>query len=151
MAGIDAYLQSSKIEAPENTSQTMLQIKAPTNQRLVVTGVSVSFEGTANTDEPVLVQVVRQSDAGTGGDAVTPYPIDEGVDETLQATGLEDIDGGDPTETNLLWSELVHPQGGYTWFAPMRKPIDVKGGGRLAIDMHANDAVNCVCRFDYEE
>jgi len=152
MAGIDAYLQSSKIECPAGTAQTMLQLVAAANQRLVVDRISASFEGIANTDEPILIRIVRQSTAGTGGDAVTPYPADEGVDETLTASGLEDIDGGDPTETNLLWSELVHPQGGFSWTPAMvGKEIKVKGGGRIAIEATADDAVDGVFRFEYEE
>lgn len=150
MAGIKAILQATVGECPV-AYQTMLQIKAPTNQRLTVHAISISFEGEVTTDAPILVDIVRQSDAGTGGDAVTPYPIDQAVDETLQATGLEDIDGGDPTDVNDVLSEYVHPQGGYTWHAHILEPIVVVGGGRLAICTTAADLNNCVCRFEYEE
>jgi len=95
--------------------------------------------------------VIRQSDAGAGGDAVVPFPADEGVAETLQAVGLELINGGAPTDVNVLISEYVHPQGGYTWNAPFSKEIIVEGGGRLGIVTTADDSVNCVSRFEYEE
>ena len=150
MAGIDATLQSSEVQTG-TTKQTLLQIEAPTNQRLKVNEISVSFKGTSNTAAPVLVEVVRQSTNGTGGVSVTPYPTDEGVAETLQATGLEDIDTTQPTQTNVLMREEVHPQGGYSWTAPFGKGIEVKGAGILGIAVTAGADVAAVLRFGYEE
>lgn len=141
------------VEVPTGvTKKTVLQIQAGTNSRLLIREISVSFDGVVNTDNPILVEVLRQSDAGTGGDALTLRQLDPDKTETLQASALSDIDGStQPTDTEEVLGEQVHPQGGYTWQAPFGGAIEVPGGERLGIAVTAQQAVNAKARFIAEE
>mgnify|MGYP001574196785 CR=1 FL=1 len=152
MAGLALVAQTEAV-ATTTAKKTVLQITAPANQRLLVREISVSFAGIVNTDAPILVQVLPQSTAGTGGDALTPQKEYAGDDETPQSTILKDIDTGEPTgvATGSLLTEYVHPQTGFTWQAPNGKAIVVKGGTALGIAVTAGVSVNCVSRIRYEE
>lgn len=151
MAGVSFSAQSAAVALAAATKKTVLQITAPTNQRVKVKEWSVSFDGVSNTAIPVLVEIARQSTAGTGGDALTLVKTNAGDDETLQTTGQTDVDTGNPTETSVLVAEKVHPQGGMTWQAPFGEEIIVKGGERLGIAVTAPATVNVVARFRCEE
>lgn len=151
MADLHFNAQTAAVACAATTKKTVLQLVAGTNTRIKVSEVSVSFDGTTNTDTPVLVQVLRQTDAGTGGDALTLQKVNEDDAETLQSSALKDIDSSEPTGTNELFGEYVHPQGGYTWQAPFSKEWIIKGGNRLGVAITAPDAVNVKARFAAEE
>lgn len=150
MSGVLASVQTAEITTGV-TKKTVLQLVAASNHRDKVKEISVSFKGTSGSATPVLVQVLRQSDAGTGGDALTPKKFNEGDDETLQTTALKDIDGGEPTGTDEVMGEEVHPQGGWTWQAPFGGEIIVKGGTRLGIAVTAAESQTVKARMVFEE
>lgn len=150
MAGLAFEAQSPEV-ATGTTKKTVLQILAPTNQRVLVSEWSISFEGLDPVGTPIQVTLERQSTAGSGGDPLTPVKTNSGDDETIQTTALSDIDTSQPTETATLRREKVHPQGGYTWQAPFGKEIVVKGGERLGITVFAAVTVDCVATFRAEE
>src|SRR6266702_558711 len=61
------YLHATSGEVPTgNGAKTMLQVQAAANDRIRVLGWSVAFKGTSATDAPLIVQLMRQSTAGTG-------------------------------------------------------------------------------------
>ena len=150
MAGVLASLQTAEI-ASGTAKKTILQLIAAANHRDKVKEISVSFKGTSGSDAPVLVQVLRQTDAGSGGDALTPKKFNEGDDETLRTTGLKDIDGSEPTGTDEVMGEEVHPQGGWTWQAPFGGEIIVKGGNRLGLAVTAAATQTVKGRIVFEE
>jgi len=150
MAGIRFIAQTAEV-ATTTDKTTVLQIVAAAHQRVLVHEISISFDGVSNVAAPIIVQVLRQTDAGTGGDALTLAKLDETADETLQTTALKDIDDAEPTGATEVLGEEVHPQGGYTWQAPFGGAIVVKGGGRLGIAVTAGAAVNCKARMVCEE
>src|SRR5437867_4031807 len=63
---------------------TVLQIKAPANQRLRLVSWSVSFDSTTSST-PVEVRLLRQTSSGTMS-AVTPTKLDDSAAETVQTT-----------------------------------------------------------------
>lgn len=133
------------------TKKTVVQLVAPANQRILVEEISISFEGQEPTDKPILVQVLEQSDAGTTGSALTPGKVHQGDDETIQSTAQQNITGTQPTDVVEHLGELVHPQEGFTWRAPYRGEIPVKGGRRLGIAVTAAVSVNCKPRIRAQE
>lgn len=151
MAGVRFTVQSPSTATGAATKKTHLQIVAPAQQRVLVSEWNVSFDGEDPTAKPALVELILQSTAGTGGDVCTPGKVNTGDDETLQTTALSAIDGTQPTETVVLHSELVHPQGGYTWQAPQGQPYVCKGGQRLGIAITVDDTVNARTKFTCEE
>ena len=131
----------------------VLQLLAAANHRVLVKEFSISFQGISNTAAPILVEVERHLDAGDDGDALTLAKLNSADDETLQASAQENLDGTSPPSISgvALFSELVHPQGGFNWQAPFGGEIVVPGGGRLGILVTAGAAVDCVARMVAEE
>lgn len=129
---------------------TLLQITAPTNQRLKVKEASVSFQGTSNTAAPIEVDVLRQTTAGTMT-SLTPKLVDKDMQETIQSTAQHTATV-EPTAGDILMSEAVHPQTGYTWQAPFGGEIKVQGGGRLGTRLVTPGAGGTAfARYIYEE
>lgn len=149
MAGVRWKARTSAI-ATGTSVKTLLQIIAPTNQALLVEEWSISFAGISNTDAPILVEVLKQTSAGTmttSASTIVKDPSDAA--ETLQTT-IADTATSEPTAGNILFSEYVHPQTGYTWPAN-GKPIKVGGGQRLGIRVTAGVSVSALVRVNGEE
>jgi hypothetical protein len=155
MAGLIFSCTTSEITPGSGAQKTLLQIKAPANQRVKVKEWSVSFQGTSNTATPCQVQVMRQSTAGTGGSSSDASPIawDDDIGTAVQSTSLSAATAfsAEPTYGNILAQENVHPQSGYTWQAPVGGEIVLKGGDRLAIVVNEAAGVATVARFVCEE
>lgn len=151
MAGVRLVAQT--VEVPTGvTKKTLLQILAPTNQKVKVREISISFDGISNVAEPILVEVERQTDAGDGGDALTLKKMNPDDSEVIQTTALSDLDGSfQPTPGDEIQGEQVHPQGGYDWQAPFGGEIIVPGGTRLGIAVTAAAGVNAKVRMVLEE
>jgi len=151
MAGVKIAAQTIEISTG-TAKKTHLQILAAANHRTLVKEISVSFDGVSNIAAPILVEVLRQSDAGSGGDVLTLKKLDTSDSETVQTTGLSNVDGSaQPTDTDEVLGEQVHPQGGFTWQAPFGGEIEIPGGGRLGIALTAGADVNAKVRIFAEE
>ena len=148
MAGLFGSAQTAQI-ATGVAKKTLVQIVAPANQRLLIWEIAVSFEGVSNTGTPILVEVAEQSDAGTMS-VLTPSKRNTGQPETLQATAQHTATG-QPTETDVIMSDEVHPQGGFLWQAPFNAPIIVSGGDRVGVAVTADASISAVARIMYEE
>ncbi len=148
MAGILAVAQTAEI-ATGTAKKTLLQLVAATNTRVKVKEISVSFKGIVSTDAPILVQVLRQTDAGTAS-ALTPRNMNEHDDETLQTTAQHTATA-EPTGAVEIMGEEVHPQGGFTWQAPFGGEITIIGGNRIGIAVTAGVGVSAKARIVFEE
>jgi hypothetical protein len=148
MAGLNFVAQTAEI-ATGTSKKTLLQLVAAANHRVKVKEISISFDGTSNTAAPILVQALRQSDAGTMS-ALTLVKWDADDDETLQTTAQHTATA-EPTGTTEVLGEQVHPQGGYTWQAPFGGEIVINGGDRLGIAVTAGADVNAKVRAICEE
>ena len=71
--------------------KTIKQISAAANQRVKIAEWDVSFNGTSNTTAPTLVEILRQTSAGTGLGAATFQKMNNSDQETIQSTGLDSI------------------------------------------------------------
>lgn len=129
--------------------KTILQIVAASNHKVLVDEISVSFQGTSNTASPILVQITRQTSAGTMTSLTLAKDPDD-WDETIQTTAQHTATA-EPTAGTTIMEEYVHPQTGYTWQAPYGKAIAVGGGDRLGIVVTAGSSVSCTARFTGEE
>lgn len=148
MAGV--LFQAISPEITLSTSpKTVLQICAGTNHRVVVTEVSISFKGTSATAAPILVEVLRQTTAGTIS-SIAPTKGNSSDDESLVVT-VGHTATAEPTASDVLLAEEIHPQTGYTWQAPFGGAIPVPGGGRLGIRATAAATVTVLARIRGEE
>lgn len=149
MAGVAFKAQTAAITTGTSI-KTLLQIVAATNVRIKVNEWSVSFNGTSNTATPHLVEVLRQTSAGTMS-SLTLVKNNSADSETLQSTALHTATA-EPTDSSaILFTEEVHPQTGYTWQAPFGGEIIVPGGGKLGLRVTCAASVSAVARMGCEE
>lgn len=130
-------------------AKTILQITAVANHRIAILGFSVSFDGTSGSAEPVQVDLVRQTDAGTSS-AATPVKEDDSLAETLQTTSRKNATV-EPTTTDILRRYNVHPQTGYERIYGPDEEIIVGGGDRLGLRCTAPANVNVLAHISFEE
>lgn len=150
MSGVRFSARTDPI-ATGTSAKTLLQLVAASNHGVLVDEISISFAGTNNTNAPIRVDVLRQTTAGTmttSASTIVKDPDDS--DETLQTT-RQDTATAEPTAGDILMTEYVHPQTGYTWQAPFGRPIKIGGGDRLGIRVTAANDVNAVVRVRGEE
>jgi hypothetical protein len=151
MAGIKACVQTPEITLVAATAKTVLQIVAPTNQRLMLKRWGVFFDGTSSTAEPVQVRLLRQTTAiGGSPTTVTPVRLNAGS-ETLQATAASSAGGSEPTASDVLDVFEVHPQTGVDVVFPLDQDVTITGGTRLGIECTAPAGVNVRAKMWYEE
>lgn len=149
MAALEATARVSEEALAAATEETVIQLVAPANQRVVVKGFGIFFDGQTVGNEPVYIEIARQTTAGTAS-ALTPAARDGSISETIQTSAQQDFTG-EPTKGNVLESYNIHPQSGYGAYYPFESPIIIEGGGRLGLIATAPDAVNCTAWFVFEE
>lgn len=140
---------TSEVALSAATAKTIVQIVAPTNQRLKIKSWGVFFDGTSATAEPVVCELMRQTDAGTMS-ALTLVKDDPSFTETIQSTAQENATG-EPTGSTVLERRNVHPQASYEKIYPFGQEKKVPGGGRLAIRCTAPAGVNVIGEIAFEE
>jgi len=131
------------------TAKTILQALAPTNQRLALRSFGVAFDGVSGSAEPVLVELVRQTTAGTMS-AASEVLEDDSLPETPQGTGTKNA-SAEPTTGAVIKSYNVHPQSGFERAFGPDEEILVKGGGRLGLRCTAPAGVNVTGFLSFEE
>jgi len=133
------------------TAKTVLQILAPTNQRVRITSFGIFFDGSVPNAEPVVVKLVRQTSAGSGMTAVTLVktgPI--AGSETIQTQATHTATS-EPTTTDILDIFEIHPQAGVEKLFPLGREIIIAGGTRLGLVVTSPAAVNCIPKIFGEE
>src|SRR5689334_7043303 len=125
-----------------NTAQTVLQINAPANQRVAVQQISISFDGTVNTNTPVKVQVYRQTTAGTAGSSTATIVRKDNDGTTAIQTTAKDTFSAEPSSGDQHAIFYIHPQTGLIYPLPIPGEIILGGGGRLGVVCTAVQAVD---------
>lgn len=148
MAGVRFKVATAQI-ATGTAKKTLLQIVAASNHAVLIDEFSISFEGVSVTGTPIMVEVARQTTAGTMS-SLTPVKDPDDSDETLQVTAQHTATA-EPTEGDVIRRELVHPQGGYTWQAPFGRAIKIGGGDRLGIVVTSAADVDAIVSVSGEE
>jgi len=142
MAGKHGIAQKQDMALAAATPKTVVQIVAAANHGIDLAEVGVGFDGTDNTKEAVEIDLVRQSDAGTGGDALTIVGGNDSDGDTFDTTALSDIDSAEPTGTVVVRSWRVHPQTGFVFQPSDLAPIHVGAGDRLGLRCTSAAVVN---------
>ena len=143
-----ALTTSAEVALVAATTKTVLQLIAPANTSLAVIGFEVSFDGVSNTAEPVIIQILRQTTAGTVT-ARTPLKTKD-KSTALQSTGSENA-SVEPTAGDVLKTFHVHPRAGVLYPFNIDNEIEIAGGGRLGLKLTAPAAVNCLATINFEE
>jgi len=149
MAGLKCTVITVEVALVAATAKTVLQLVAPTNQRLVVNQIGVFFDGVSAANEPVVVGLYRNTSAGTMS-ALTPVKVDALGSEVIQSTAQFSATV-EPVLGDLIDSWEIHPQAGLDIFLPLGQEIVIPGGGRLGLACTAPQGVNVLSKFGYEE
>lgn len=121
----------SAVAAASNAVKSMLQVVAGSTTRPLVKAWEVSLDGTDSTKTPVLVELLRQTTAGTSS-ALTLVKVDEASVSAL-ATGLKTFTA-EPTAGDILASVYLSPAGGiYSYQYPLGDEPVIASSGRLGI------------------
>jgi hypothetical protein len=131
------------------TTETILQVVAPANQRVVVVKWAVYFDGISVTAEPIVVELGFQADAGTSS-ALTPQLIDGSLSESIQSTARSQFTG-EPASTTVIERLNVHPQSGFADIQPLMQEFILGGGDRFGIRVTAPAVVNAIGFMKCEE
>lgn len=148
MAGLICIAQTAEVALTSATAETVMQLVAPTNQRLKLKRWGVFFDGVSSSAAPVQVRLLRQTTAGTMS-SLTPVKQVAGS-ETVQATAQHTATA-EPTASDVIDAAEVHPQSGYEVIIPFDMPIEVPGGGRIGIECTAPAGVNVRAKMVFEE
>ena len=131
------------------TIKTVLELTAPANTIVAVTGVDVTFDGVSNSAIPVIVQLQRVATTGTG---TGRNPLKTKDTSTALATTGKENDTVEPgTPGNIMRIFHVHPQAGVIYQLPIRDEVEVPGAGLIALRITAPAGVNCLATIHGEE
>ena len=114
MAGRYGSITVSGCALTAATAKTVLQLRA-VNVAFKLKEVHIGALGVLNTDSPILVEIVRQSTAGTMTNNA-PVKGDDSCADSLNMTGQHTATAGnEPTTGDILRKYAVHPQQPNTW------------------------------------
>ena len=151
MARLDFFAHTGgEVALVAATAKTVLQITAPTNTRVAVKGISVSFDGTSGAAEPVVVDLCRQSGATTGSSSATISKRDP-AEPSVQTTAVKSITSLAETVDEIIQSWEVHPQSGIDMAFTIEDEVIIAGGGKCGLRCNAPANVNCIARLFCEE
>lgn len=128
MAAFYGEAIKSGIVLSGNDTETMIQLKAPANQRIRLLSWSVSFDDTQSVG--VRLEVVRQSTDGTMTAGPTPVKTDDSIAETLLTTARHTATV-EPTTGDIL--DTITVKDGFSVIYPIGKEKICGGGDRIAI------------------
>jgi hypothetical protein len=152
MAGVLAHVNSGECSLVANAPKSILQIKAPTNQRLIVRSIRIFGKQPAGgTDTPVKIRLTRSTanfGTFTGATAQKNDPNDA---ETLQATcganaSAEPIS---PTDGGLWWE--LQPQTGIIEPLAPGQEIKIPGGQSAQFEFTSPGTPTVIIEVTYEE
>lgn len=132
MAGIFVHSVGTN-DVAANTVKTLLQVVAPTHQRLRIKRMKVDFQGASAAAKPARVRLLRQTTAGTAS-AGTVVKTDPNGSETVQSTSQVTFTV-EPTASDVLWSGYVPVFNGGIEIPLDFQGWEVAGGGKVGIDV----------------
>jgi hypothetical protein len=154
MAGLIGHVKTIRLALAASTLKTVVQITAPTNQRLKILGWGVFFDeevGDATPALPLYITVGRQ----VGGTGTANTPVRHGPQaETLQATAKDNFSVA--ATTTILDAKMVNAQTGYEIYYAPGQEIIVGGAELFGIDVTPGSVIstgglNVVAHILYEE
>lgn len=113
---------------------TLLQLVAPATRRLWVKELSVSGKSVTSTDVPVVVDLIRQTTAGTTGATITPNALVDGHPASLATVNTTYTVEPTSTGTSVAGPWYLTPIGGlFILQLPLGDEIEIAVSGRLGL------------------
>ena len=151
MAGHNFVAATAEVALAAATAKTVLQIVPAANVGVRVNTLTVSFDGTSATNEPVVVVLMRQTTAGTAS-ALTLVERQTTDPETLQTTAQHTATV-EPSSADVIGRWNVHPQDRMqvTFSRALGNELICRGGERLGVVCTAPAIVNVIAVIEGEE
>lgn len=146
------HAAQSKIALSSGTAKTIASLTTPsTGARISIQAVTLTFDGTSNTAQPVEVHLQRITTDGTGT-AQNPAKKDTDISSSLLLTGKVNYTV-EPTYTAnaFVLSELIHPQAGVQYPLPLPGEIIVPANAIIGLWVNAPASVNTLFMLEGEE
>lgn len=141
MASLISYVNIPSTALAAGIAKTVLQVKAPANQRVKVLSVGLYFDGVTASAVPCQVQIMRQTTAAVGTIS-SPTPIEPELTESIQTAALVNA-STEPTYGAILETITIPTfMGQYEVVAAQGQEIMIGGGQWLGIVCNAPAAVN---------
>jgi hypothetical protein len=132
-------------------ARTILAVINAANSLIRVCELSVSFDGTSGTAEPVTVELCSSTQATAGTSTAHTIAQCRGPTRTPQATAARAYTA-EPTALTVLKRWLVHPQTGLVIQFPLgREPEQVVTADALCLRCTAPANVNAQAYLEFEE
>jgi len=131
------------------TVETLIQLLSVANHRVALLGYGIGGEGTSNTEAPGVIDILRQSTAGTAS-ALTLRKLQATISETLLTTA-QYIFTAEPTPGDILRTHTVHPQAALDIRDAFSREIIMGGAERLAMRATYAQAQDLDAYMDFEE
>lgn len=151
MAGVGTLLTKNITLVTGSGPLTLLQLIAPSNQRIILRRCEISMNGITVADPPVYFDVVVETTAGTMTSATAAIVKKNATDsESIQMTAQHTATVT-PTATDIKWADYFHEQTGGV--IPLRD-IPIPGGTRLGIRYTSGTltgTVKCAISVECEE
>jgi hypothetical protein len=144
----------STLAANVGAVKTILQLTAGAADRMQISEIGVSFDGTNASATPVTVQLVRQTSAGTGGgSAITPVAMNpaDGAAHTTAVSGPAGAWTTEPTAGDVLREWRVPPSSGLVLQFPLDFQPTVGLNGIIALTVNAAAAVDVTAYMEWTE
>lgn len=150
----DSYRSIAADVASGTAAKTILQIVTPSTVRALLEALELSFDGVLASATPVLVELLMQTDAGTGGTAVTPVAVDRAGPASLVTAqkGPAGTWTAEPAAGTVLWSHRVTPAGSTLLFPfPLGFGFKLNISQRLGVRVTAAATVNVCATLQHQE
>lgn len=135
--------------------KTIAQLATPATTRCEIIEWSLSFNGTSASAVPMLVQLNRQTSAGTGGVSGTAFQqdlADPAATVTALTGPLAAVWTAEPTAGNIIYQDYYTPVGlGPFVQYPLGRGIVVPISARIAIVVTGTPAVNVAGHIVWNE
>jgi hypothetical protein len=152
MAGLIGYATWPTANINANTL-TVMQLVAPTNQRLRVLAYELSFDGTNSANAPATILIERQTGGTFTNSSVAPKKVNDpsGTLETLQAV-TKNTQTAAPVSADTLHQFSLPVFGGSLFYPlPPGQEDMIPGGTILGVKVTTTAQVNCNGGIRYEE
>ncbi len=151
MAGLNCIANVSQTLVAD-VPNTVLQLKAPTNHRILLTGYSLTIPGLVAKD--LLLEILYQTDAGSGGvtTGILFNPVERSAAETPQSTLLTGFTGEPGVDTPIKSVVKRYLQSATDIQYPFGSAIPINGSARIAARLTSiGQAATVVFEFRFEE
>jgi hypothetical protein len=147
------HLAQSKIALVTATTKTIASLTTPsTGCRIAIQAITMSFDGTSNTAQPVECHLQRITTDGTGT-TQNPVKKDSDIASGILTTAKVNytIEPTTYTANAILASLLIHPQAGVQYPFPLPGEIIIPANAIVGLWVNAPASVNCLFMMEGEE